>query len=301
MMSFPILAAVAITLFLGFQGPVQAHGDPAERISELKARLAQRPEDGPLQFALADLLFQERKWEETLTALDQVDRITPGKFSSGRLRGSALLELQRPAEALRTLDGYLDDSPHDLRAVLIRARALSALFLTNEALEAYRDTLRRTPVPGPELFHEVSLALSAAGCGREALAILDQGLELLGPIPSLGQQALDLELAGKQFDAALVRVEALRRASPRPEPWMARRAAILTSAGRLGESRGAWEALLINLTALPAAMRGSHAMSRLAEEARNGLRELQGLASLEIHQQSSDPPSPHQDFLLSKP
>ena len=82
---------------------------------------------------------------------------------------------------------------------------------------------------------------------------------------------------------------------------MARRAAILTSAGRLGESRGAWEALLINLTALPAAMRGSHAMSRLAEEARNGLRELQGLASLEIHKPSSDPPSPHQDFLLSKP
>ncbi len=301
MMSFPILTVVAIALFLGSRELVQGHGDPAEQISELKALLAKGPEVGPQRLALADLLFQQGKWEETLTVLDQFDRITPGKYTSGRLRGSALLELQRPAEALRTLDCYLADCPGDLRAVLVRARALSALLLTNEALEAYRDALYRTPVPEPDLFHEVSSAMAAAGCGREALAILDQGLELLGPIPSLGQQALDLELAGKRFDAALVRVETLRRASPRPEPWMARRAAILTSAGRLGESREAWETLLTDLNALPAALRGSHAMSRLAEEARKGLRELHGLASLEIHAQASAPPSPHQDLLLPKP
>ena len=300
-MSFPIIAAVAITLFLGSPGPVRAHGDPAERISELKARVAQLPEDGRRRLALADLLFQEGKWEETLTVLDQLDRSAPGEFSSGRLRGSALMELQRPAEALRILDRYLAGSPGDPRAVLVRARALSALLLTNEALEAYRDALRRTPVPEPDLYHEVSSAMAAAGCGSEALAILDQGLERLGPIPSLGQQALDLELAAQRFDAALVRVETLRRASPRPEPWMARRAAILTAAGRIGESREAWETLLTDLTALPAAMRGSHAMSRLAEEARNGLRKLHGLASLEIHHQASAPSSPHQVSPLSKP
>lgn len=59
------------------------------------------------------------------------------------------------------------------------------MFLTDAALEDCRDALRRTPVPEPELFHEVSHALAAAGHVREALAMLDQGLQLLGPIPSL--------------------------------------------------------------------------------------------------------------------
>jgi predicted Zn-dependent protease len=260
---------------------VMAHGDLSERIGELKAGVAQHPEDGSLRLSLAGLYFQNENFEEALAVLAALDRLAPGKFPTGKLRGSALLALRRPAEAREALDRFLARFPGDPQATLYRARALAALSVTGEALSAYREALQRTVTPEPDLFQEAAAALSAAGCKEEALSVLERGLKALGPIPSLAQCALDLELALKRFDAALTRVDSMRRASPRPEQWMAKRAAILTTAGRIGESRAAWQALIAHLDALPAQDRSSHAMSRLAEQARNGVKSLQSLAGIE--------------------
>ena len=78
---------------------------------------------------------------------------------------------------------------------------------------------------------EVAGALASHGYEKEAAGVLDTGIEKLGKIPSLVLRALDLEIAAKDFDAALRRIEHTRERAPRPEPWMARRAAVL-AAGR---------------------------------------------------------------------
>ncbi len=103
------------------------------------------------------------------------------------------------------------------------------------------------------------------------------GIEKLGPIPSLVIRAMDLEIATKNFAAALTRVEAMRQSAPRPEPWMAKRASILAQAGRIQESRAAWQALVEHLAALPNLERGSHAMSKLTAEAKQALAALDSL------------------------
>jgi hypothetical protein len=59
---------------------------------------------------------------------------------------------------------------------------------------------------------------------------------------------------------------------------MARRASVLAQAGRIEESRTAWQALVDHLAALPNLERGSHALSKLAEEARQALASLASLA-----------------------
>jgi hypothetical protein len=66
----------------------------------------------------------------------------------------------------------------------------------------------------------------------------------------------------------------MRQSAPRPEPWMARRASILAQAGRIEESRAAWQALVDHLSALPNLERGSHAMSTLMEQAKQALAAL---------------------------
>ena len=55
---------------------------------------------------------------------------------------------------------------------------------------------------------------------------------------------------------------------------MAKRAALLAQAGRRAEARAAWQALIDHLAALPNLERGSHAMSILAEQAREALGPL---------------------------
>jgi len=66
-------------------------------------------------------------------------------------------------------------------------------------------------------------------------------------------------------------VDEAQKEAPRPEPWMARRATILTQAGRIEESRNAWKALLAQLASLPEHDRASRAMRQLEDEARKAL------------------------------
>jgi hypothetical protein len=78
---------------------------------------------------------------------------------------------------------------------------------------------------------------------------------------------MDLQLAAKDYDGALSRIDTMQKSAPRPEPWMAKRAELLADAGRVEESRAAWQALLTHLSTLPNLERGSHSMSILSEKA----------------------------------
>jgi len=82
---------------------------------------------------------------------------------------------------------------------------------------------------------------------------------------------MELEIMTGQFDSALTRVDQLQQFAPRPEPWMAKRASLLAQAGRVSESRAAWQSLLAHLSALPNLERGSKPMNLLAEQARQAL------------------------------
>jgi hypothetical protein len=59
---------------------------------------------------------------------------------------------------------------------------------------------------------------------------------------------------------------------------MAKRASILAQAGRIPESKAAWQALADHLNALPNLERGSHAMSKLAQDAKLALASLESQA-----------------------
>jgi hypothetical protein len=92
---------------------------------------------------------------------------------------------------------------------------------------------------------------------------------------------LDLELSMKNFDTALRQIEDAQKDAPRPEPWMARRAAVLKQAGRIEESRAAWKALAQHLASLPERERTSNAMSKLTEETHHALLALKSLPATE--------------------
>ena len=86
---------------------------------------------------------------------------------------------------------------------------------------------------------------------------------------------MDFELAAQRYDDVLKRIDAMQASAPRPEPWMAKRASILAQAGRADDAKAAWTALRDHLLALPNLERGSHAMSRLLEEAQAALKPSQ--------------------------
>lgn len=278
-------------LLLGLGLPVSgmAHGALDARIAELREMLAAAPDDAALRFGLAQALCEHGEWNLALEEAAWVERASPGRFPTALVRGEALLGHREPAAAKRALDRLLEQHPRHVRALTLRARARATLGEADESLADYRAALDGTLRTEPELVQEVAGAFARRGQPEEALAVLDRGIAQLGDIPSLVAQALELEEQTRRFDAALAHAALLQQAAPRPEPWMARRAAILAQAGRIAEARDAWQALLDHLATLPNLDRGTPALVRLASDARAALR---GLAAGRAAPASASPALP---------
>ena len=251
------------------------HGGYHERMAYLNQAVKKNPGDPNVHFELANLQGEHGDLKLALANADRVDALAPGKFPTDLLRAQAWLVAKEFAKATEALDRQLASHPENTRAWLLRARAEQRLGQNTASLADYREALKRTASPDPDLIQEVAGALATHGEPEEAAHVLATGIEKLGKIPSLVLRALDLEIAAKDFDAALRRVEEARKNAPRPEPWMARRAAILAQADRLEESHSAWKALADHLATLPERERTSAAMSKLAQEARQALAKLE--------------------------
>ncbi len=260
-----------------FAGLAFGHGGFHERLAQLSAELEKNPLDARLHFELADVNCQHGDWPMSLRNLDRVEELAPGKYLTGLVRGQAWLAGNQPALAKKALDTLLAAHPECARAWLLRARAARQLGDAPGSLADYREALRRTAVWEPDLLRETADALAGEGRAQEAAQILEAGISKLGEVPSLVLRSLELELALKDYDAALRRIESMQRNAPRPEPWMARRASALAQAGQIEESRAAWQALVDHLAALPNLERGSHAMSKLMEDAQQALTSLASL------------------------
>lgn len=267
---FPVL----VFLGWGLPSPVWAHGSVDERIARLSAALAARPGDAGLRCELAAARCEHGEWMVALFELDEVDRIAPGKFATDLMRGEAYLVGRVPAAARRSLDRFIATQPGHAKALVLRARTHAALGEAAASVADYEAAWRATERPEPDLVQEVSSALAAHGRVEDSLRVLEAGIAQVGPVPGLVLLALEHETTTGRIDAALARIAALQRSAPRAEPWMAKRAALLAQAGRRAEARAAWQALIDHLAALPNLERGSHAMSILAEQAREALGPL---------------------------
>lgn len=250
-----------------------SHGAFHERIAELSQQIAAQPQNARLYLQRADSYRQHEDWQAALADCGKARELNPA-IEADLPHGRTLLEAGRPADALPLLDGFLGRHPQNAQALTCRARTFEKLGRHSAAIADYREALKHTPIPEPDLVLETANVLAAQGSEAEAVQGLNAGIEKLGPLPSLVLRSMQLEIATKNFDAALGRVESMRRTAPRAEPWMARRASILTQARRIPESRAAWQALVEHLAALPNLERGSHAMSKLMEEATQALAAL---------------------------
>lgn len=277
---FSRCALVAAVLLV--PAAVRAHGDLHQRIGQLMAEIARQPDDAQLHLALASVYCQHGEWKFALAETEAVERLAPGLHLADFLRSEALLGDGKPAEARALLDRLIATQPKNFRALTLRARALAALGQPAACVADYRAALRAVAQPEPDLVQETADALVACGQSDEAVQALGDGIARLGPIPSLMLRAMELEVATGRFDAALSRIDAMQKSAPRPEPWMAKRAELLTQAGRPAEARAAWQALIAHLAALPNLQRGSHAMSLLAERARQALAQIDSVTSAHV-------------------
>lgn len=266
----PLVALSGFALLLQAL-PARGH-EGYHELLELQTRAVENsPSDPVARFELASSHAQHGDLALALQDLDRVDELAPGKYLTDFVRGQAYSVAHDFAHAKDALDRHLAAHPESAPAWSLRARAERELGESDASLADYREALKRTSAPEPDLVQEVAGALADAGNKTEAAEVLATAIARLGPIPSLVLRDIELETETKNFDAALRRVEQARHAAPRPEPWMARRATILAQANRVAESYAAWKELIAHLDALPERERNASAMIAFRAQATQAL------------------------------
>ena len=269
---------LAIALCSGPPLPSYAHGSFHERIARANRAVEAEPDAPGPYLRRAEIRRHHGDLVEAMADLERAAAMDPGGREVDYLRGHVYLDSGRHEDAEAAFGRFLAHEPRNPAALEGRARALAALGRHLEAADAYSHAIESRPVAVPATYLARADALARAGDEYlpEALRGLDAGLAALGPVMTLQRAAIDLEIRRGNFDAALARLEQASAAAPRQETWLARRGAILESAGRLDEARDSFERARREMDRLPPHRRRTGAMTRLDARLEQALARVSG-------------------------
>ena len=180
-------------------------------------------------------------------------------------RGHLFLSAGWPLTATFYLRRFVEQRGPDAQAYLYLARALRLRGRVDEAADYYEKSVSLTPRPHPDRFVEWARTYADAGRTTQAIAVLDRGVDTIGPASGLHLAALDLEIEADLDDDALERLDQLSRSSYSPELWSLRRADLLIEKSRYEEARRQLETTLEALAARPPHRRNTTGIRELEQ------------------------------------
>lgn len=263
----------AVWLWLAMASALMAHGDLHERILDLTAHIRQSPGKGELYFQRAELHRRHGSAAEALADYDQAARLAPELPDLDLGRGQTFLAAGKTAESLQALDRFLLSHPGHVPAHVARAAAHTQAGHHLAAAEDYNRAIQNARPPEPEYYLARAKALAAAGQGHIDIALtgLEEGLARVGKVLTLELLAVDLEISMKRYEAAIERIERLRKQAGRQEFWLERRGDILQQAGRPKEARLSYQAAFEAIQSRSGRLRATGAAKEIEERLREKL------------------------------
>jgi len=264
-----------LVLSIASASSAAAHDDLERQIANASAELERAPGNESFRILRSDLYRRHGQWSEAFADLAAVvENRESDVFAQARAR--LFLDMGYPRAAQTVIEARLRTHPESGPLRLLRSEALAARGESTAAVAELDRFLATSEAPEPD--HFLARARLVAGAqpdraaAERALSGLDEGLERLGPLPSLQLVAIDLELARGTPERALERLDALAAGSDRKESWLVRRADILATTGRAQEARAAYEDALRAIRRLRPKQRGTarirslehHVLERLA-------------------------------------
>jgi tetratricopeptide (TPR) repeat protein len=270
------LVLLGVTGVLAATSPcVHAHGDDQLLIDALTEELAKAPE-ADLFIRRGELFRHHQEWEKAAADFAAAARLEPKLAVIDFFRARLLLESGDATQARSFINRYVEGTPDEAEGWFLRGDILAALGQHDEGALDYARALERTPRARPEhyLRRAKFLAASPKSDPARVLAALDEGIERVGPVISLVEYALTVELDRRNFDGALQRIEVAMKHAPRREAWLVRRGDVLVKSGRVDEAVASYRAALSAIDELPERYRETVPVEKLQRDARNALSRL---------------------------
>ena len=259
---------------LAFVGMALGHGDLQERIHDITVKIESGGGPADLYLKRGELYRLHRDWEKALSDYAEAEKLSDDLPYLAYLRGRLWLERGYPEKAVPYLDSFLERNPRHVDALLVRSRALGKIGRLHEAVSDLDTAISLHSRPTPEYFLERAQLQSRLGDLQGALSGLDEGLGLLGPIVSLADFAIDLEVEAGRYESALARLDSLPLLLRKQPAWVAKRAGILVQADRSEEAVPEYELALQAIDDLPPRRSQARALLALKEQIQDCLANL---------------------------
>ncbi|MDC1287838.1 hypothetical protein N8198_08125 [Gammaproteobacteria bacterium] len=248
-----LLITLVVTLIAAL--PVAAHGPGLDEIDAISTQITESGEQAALYAKRARVYQNNHMWTQAMSDFDRAAELDSQNSQYDLDRAQLSFEADEFLRALDFIDLFLLRHESSNEALLIRARSYRALGQYQPAVESYRQALAELSTfegsPMPEWYIEYADTWLLAGEKRNALRVLHQGIEQLGVLGVLQLRAAELEVDLELYDSALARIDQLLTQAQRKDLWLARRAEILSKAGRDDEAFWTYVQAYASLQSLP--------------------------------------------------
>lgn len=253
--------------------PVLAHEDIEIQIKAVTARIAESPRDATLFHRRGDLRRIHEEWDAALADFERALELDPKLAPAMTGKAAVLLATARADEALPLATRATHLAPDDTHAHLVEARVLAALDQTEKADAAYARALSTLDQPTAEVFLERAEQLRRRGRTffPRAVDVLQDGIERIGPVVTLAEPLIDLQIASGLPDEALATCDRVLKASGPNPRWLLRRGDLLLLVGKPDEAASTYLSVLDRIAALPERRRRTAAIMELEKSANTGL------------------------------
>ncbi len=258
---------ILVVLVIGigyFSQKGYSHEEIPPAIEEITELIEDKPHNvAELFFFRGYFYLLQNDWRESLEDLNTAEKLSQGTISGIPLlkgmawyTGSELatnkdMKDERLHNSLFYVDTYMEEQPEHPDATKLKAKTLAGLGRYNEAVITFREIISEIKQnPGPCYYILYADWLIADNRPKEAIEILEIGINQLGPVPTLLEKAIDIEIRLQDFSSALKRASILLTLPGRKEFNLVRKADILRLDGKDKEADKLYNEALMEIEKL---------------------------------------------------
>ena len=260
-----------------------SHGDLHEQIDDVSKLLVDDKQKTGLYLKRGKLYLQDGNFHEAIHDFRKSLKLEPALHVVHYHLGEAYLASGRSDAAEQHTRLFIKSLGPETYGGLSRGYGLLGKIYQKknkhlEAAQAFEQSLQNNMQPGPIDYLQAAEAYVKSGQNyqHQAVDILDKGIGRLGPIVTLQEAAIELDLLSGSYDAALARVETLRSQGINEANIYFKQASIMSTARRFEEAQTCYKKALSEIERLPLHKQQSRAMVKLRLSIEESMSQQEG-------------------------
>lgn len=216
-----------IPVLTGFTvNAVIAHPGQHEQLNRVNRAIEQQPRQQRLYVQRGAIYTEGGQYPEAQADFQTAEQLGPVALVAME-RGVLYYRMGELDRAMASLNQFIEAYPGNFRAYEYRARIARGMGNYAEAVDDLRRYFQVLNKPHPGNYISAADMLVELDRTREALALLDQGVDKLGTNPQLQRRAIELELTLNNTSQAITRQQKLRVALGGNANWKVEMAELL--------------------------------------------------------------------------